>query len=433
MRGKLVLLFATTSGLLLCVGCGQETSKPATEAGSTCAVGTPGIKAPTATIPLPTILLAQSNFDESTDPKTGETKSTPSARLEIMRYDGQAWTSKTLKDPDSLVLHKAVIFKDPEKPDAPPSILTISGSKAALKLWQLTCCGEWAAKTIWQSCFGGQWDRLRDFEIGDLTGDGRIDFAIVTHDQGVVVVLVRDDQGWTPVEIDRTEKRTFVHEAELGDLDGDGQLEFYATPSNPNKFDGKPQPGEIVVYRHRKDGFIRELVEEFPLRHVKEILATDIDGPVLLASVEAELGDREDAPPDAKDTQLKLYRYQNGTYVGKVVCTLPDLLCRFLNAGDLDGDGKPEIVASTHKKGLWLARPGEGTWKTELIDADSGGFEHATTLADLDGDGLLEIYVAADEQKEIRRYRWIDGKFKRETLSHMQGRQINWGISAGKL
>ena len=38
----------------------------------------------------------------------------------------------------------------------------------------------------------------------------------------------------------------------------------------------------------------------------------------------------------------------------------------------------------------------------ELIDAGSGGFEHASILLDLDGDKRDELYVASDNQKEVR-------------------------------
>ena len=40
----------------------------------------------------------------------------------------------------------------------------------------------------------------------------------------------------------------FVHEIEIGDVDGDGVLEVYATPSEPNRLDGKPQSGVVVRY-----------------------------------------------------------------------------------------------------------------------------------------------------------------------------------------
>jgi hypothetical protein len=426
MRARVGLIVGIVGGLLLTAsGC----SKAGESAGQ---ADTP--KSATASGPCPTILLAQAQFIETIDPETGKTKSTPGpARLEILRDVGGEWISEVIEDPESNVFHKAIIFNDPQNADAASGILTISANAAALKLWRQTD-GKWTADTLWTTTFGGKQNRLRDFEIGDVTGDGKLDFAIVTHDQGVVAVLSRGDTGWQATEIDRKEK-TVVHECELGDLDGDGLLEIYATPSKPNKFDGTPQPGEIVVYRHTPEGFERGVVEEFPLRHVKEILVTQLgdSGPVLLASVEAELAERADAPPDASKTLIKRYRFEDGEYVGDVVCTLPDHLCRFLNVGDVDGDGKPELIASTHKQGIWLARPRDGDWPVELVDADSGGFEHATVLADLDSDGVQEIYVAADDQHEVRRYRWNGTKLVRETLHAIDGRKITFGITAGEM
>ncbi len=52
----------------------------------------------------------------------------------------------------------------------------------------------------------------------------------------------------------------------------------------------------------------------------------------------------------------------------------------------------------------------------ELVDPDSGGFEHASILTDLDGDGRDELYVASDDDKELRRYRWQNGKPVRDTI-----------------
>jgi hypothetical protein len=416
---------AAGAALLLAAGCDNAT----TPSGET---KTAPPAAATLTTSGATILLAQAQFVETTDPETGKTRPKPGpARLEILSPVGEEWTSEALEDPQSNVFHKAVLFHGWDDTAAPPGILTIGANAAALKLWRQTD-GTWTAETLWTTTFGGKQNRLRDFEIGDVTGDGRPDFAVVTHDQGVVAVLSRSEAGWEALEIDR-KPSTFVHECELGDLDGDGVLEIYATPSQPNKFDGTPQPGEIVAYSQTSDGFQRRVVEEFPLRHVKEILVARFDssGPVLLASVEAELAERTDAPPDARQTLIKRYRFVDGAYVGDVVCTLPDHLCRFLNAGDVDGDGKPELLASTHKRGIWLARPRDGDWPVELVDADSGGFEHASVLADLDGDGVQELYVAADDQHEVRCYRWDGSRLVRERLRPIDGNKITFGISAG--
>ncbi|UCH30113.1 MAG: hypothetical protein JSV06_03555, partial [Myxococcales bacterium] len=46
--------------------------------------------------------------------------------------------------------------------------------------------------------------------------------------------------------------------------------------------------------------------------------------------------------------------------------------------------------------------------ETSSVDRDSSGFEHAALLTDLDGDGVDELYVASDDQGEVRRY--VQGK-----------------------
>ena len=104
---------------------------------------------------------------------------------------------------------------------------------------------------------------------------------------------------------------------------------------------------------------------------------------------------------------------------GVLVATLEDKLCRCLTAGDVDGDGRKEMVAAAHKSGLWLLEPGSDphdAWAITSIDRNSGGFEHAAILTDLDGDGIDELYVANDNAGEINRYVWQDGSPVKETL-----------------
>jgi len=207
-------------------------------------------------------------------------------------------------------------------------------------------------------------------------------------------------------------KSTFVHEIEIGDLDGDGVPEIYATPSEPNLFDGKPQPGKVIRFVPSSDGK-REVAADLGDRHAKEILVEDMDGDgkdELYVSVEAVQGG-----------QLEIRRYVAGTdpTEGVVIARLRDRLCRFLTAGDVDGDGKKEIVAAAHKTGLWLIRPpgkAGGSWPITSIDRNSSGFEHAALLTDLDGNGIDELYVASDDQGEIRSYVWHDGAFEMEVI-----------------
>jgi hypothetical protein len=426
MQRSFVLLVA--AGLVLVLGsCSSEErgadSKPASSAAA---------PAPAASTPpsLPKgLLLALSQFEVAPDgkvlPKPG------AARLEwLTRRDG-VWRIGALEDGESNVFHKGMVYTPP---GAAPGILTLGGNAAAVKLWR-GADGGLSSQPVWRAEFGGQQNRMRDAEVGDVLGDGRPTIAVATHDQGVVALVIPDPDGSFEVrEIDR-QPETFVHEIELGDLDGDGMLEVYATPSEPNRMDGTPQSGKVVRYVPQKpEG--RTVVADLGNRHAKEILVQDVDGDgrdELYVCVEAET---EGSGSNMRIKEpVEVRRFDAGTdpAQGETIATIDDLLCRFLTAGDVDGDGRKEIVASAFKSGVWLLRPPAtptAPWRRELIDAKSSGFEHAALLTDLDGDGTDELYVAGDDQGELKRYVWKDGRPIAETVlkRKVPGSVLTWNL-----
>ncbi len=341
--------------------------------------------------------------------KTEDGKPLPlPAQLGFLRHENGQWSYETLEDEDSNVFHKALVYRSDALGEG---ILTLGGSDAVIKFWRP---GQGAVE-VWRDDFGGRFSRMRDGELGDLYGDGSVALAVATHDQGVVAAVREEHDGWTVEELDR-EPNTFVHEIEVGDLDGDGIDEIYATPSARNKLDGSPQAGVVTRYQPHLGGE-RTVVADLDDRHAKEILATDADGDgrdELYVVVEAVSGGevsilRFDA--DTKSTERNL------------IATLPDKLCRFLTVGDLDGDGTKELVAAGSKSGLWLLTPAAAgeLWNKSSIDRDSGGFEHASLLTDLDGDGRDELYVASDTHGEVRRYVWRDGSPERTVIHRHEG------------
>ena len=347
------------------------------------------------------LLLSVAVFGENED---GSPRPLPARMGILTRHDGR-WSCGWIEDPDSNVFHKAMAYRPA---DGPVGILTFGGTGAVVKLWDTS--GQ--ATTLWEVDFGGAFSRIRDAEVGDIYGDGTLAIAVATHDQGVVAVLRPDGSGGFAVEeLDRRQD-TIVHEIELGDLDGDGVMEIYATPSAPNRADGSAQPGTVVRYVPAL-GLGRVEVADLGARHAKEILVADVEGDgrqELYVAVEGVAGVRSE-----------IRRYEAGTdpAEGVVVARLPGRLCRFLTVGDVDGDGLLEMVAATHKRGIWLLHPGPDLWEIELIDRDSSSFEHACTLLDLDGDGRDELYVASDNEKEFRRYDWTpDGWLKTVVMKY---------------
>src|SRR5262245_36279583 len=354
-------------------GEGERPAAPA-EAPAAPAGGAPAT-APTAGAPadLPRgIVLALAQFKDE-----GGRSVPGAARLEFVYREGGAWKTASLEDPESNVFHKALAYDGA----AGLRLLSLGGTAAVVKSWA-PAEGKLEPTTLWKKDFGGKTSRMRDAEVADLYGDGGASIAVATHDQGVVAVLRPKPGGamdFDVAELDH-EPDTFVHEVEVGDLDGDGVLELYATPSEPNRLDGTPQPGKVVRYVP-KTGEGRVVVADLGERHAKEILVEDMDGDgrdELYVSVEGTTA--KDGKTLVDPVEIRVYQAGTDPKEGVRIATLPDRLNRFLTAGDVDGDGRKELIATAFSSGVWLLRPPTEPgkeWKVENIDPDSAGFEHA--------------------------------------------------------
>ena len=427
---KMHTLFASAVLGAVVTACGGETPAPAPAAPAEVAPPAPAAPAPPPEPvqqaleggPFPTVVLAQAWFwkDENGKPKPGP------ARLEIWRDNGTSWVATKLEDGDSNVFHKVMFYDG--------GLLTIAGDKAMLKKWTFAD-GKWSAETLWSAEWGGKFNRLRDMEVGDVDGDGKDELVIATHDSGVIAVVNPDEGPAATIELDR-KADTFVHEIEIGDIDGDGKLEFFATPSDRNQANVS-QEGGVVMYRWDGTTYQKTEVEHFTDTHAKEILAADIDGDGkddLLAVMEAEIGANKEI---VKPVEIRHYLPQkDGTFTHESLATIDDRQTRFLVPADLDEDGQTELVAAAMKSGVWLLDRGEdGAWKVSNIDRNSGGFEHATQVADLDGDGTPELYVAADDQAELKRYVFNSetGTYDATLLGKLQDSTFTWNMAVGQL
>ena len=361
---------------------------------------------------LPTgLLITYSPFDRN---EQGNWVVPQPARLEMLTRRNGEWSAQVITDEDSNVFHKAMVYDPPG--DAPPGVLTIGGMEAYVKLWRRAAGGgDWEAETLWHESFGGERNRMRDVEIANLFGGAEAALAIATHDQGIFATIRRQNDEWSVTQSARQEN-TFVHEVEIGNLDGDGNLEVYTTPSEPNTMQGGTQSGQVLRYIPA-EGMESTVVADLGNRHAKEIWVGDADGDgtdELYVSVEGltrrEGGNLEVVEP----VEIRRYDADTPPDQGVVIARIEgDHLMRFLTVGDVDGDGDKEMVAASFSRGLWLLRPGSNPraeWSKESINRESGGFEHASILADLDGDAIDELYVSSDNHGELRRYVWINGR-----------------------
>lgn len=373
--------------------------------------------------PTATLVVSQAQFVDQKGPD-GRTMPVPgAAKLTIVRNVGGQWKTTVLEDPDSNVFHKAMPWDG--------GLLTIGGNQAMLKTWKFEG-GKWSQQTHWNPKFGGKFDRLRDVEHGDLNHDGTEELVIATHDQGVIAV-VHPSENWRVEEVDH-QANTFVHEIEIGDVDGDGKMEFFATPSKPNKLD-QEQAGEVTMYRAKAGGGWDKSVVDAPGdTHAKEILTADVDKDGVSELYIVWEGALAQGGTLVRPVVVKQYRMKDGKWTSTVVGEVPDRQMRAIQAGDVNGDGKIDLVAGGLASGLWLfEQEPDGTWSKTQIDAQSSGFEQPVLLADLDGDGKLEIYVGSEDQGELRRYRFENGTFVKTMIAPLTKGDISWNVNDAKL
>jgi hypothetical protein len=315
--------------------------------------------------------------------------------------------TKTYEMGGGNVFHKCMWW-EPKFGD--PGILTISANMPYMMLWHREG-GKWVPELLWSEFVGGKEQRYRDVEIGDIDHDGQDELVLVTHDKGAIYVLEQTENGLVGTEIHRTEERIFVHEAEIGDVDGDGKLEFFTTPSEPNRLDGHEQAGWVDMYRYNeKSGkYDRTVVAELTDRHAKEILIADYEG-----DGKAELYIALEAEGTDKVVGIARYTWQGDKMVEEFVHDLKGKMCRFLNLADTDGDGVNEIIASTRNAGIFKMWQQDGEWTSKKIVPFyvSSSFEHATVCFDWDGDGMDDIFVAADDQMKMLRFTYNKEKGK---------------------
>jgi len=234
---------------------------------------------------------------------------------------------------------------------------------------------------------------------GDIDADGDLD--LIVGNAGREFVLVNDGSGgWTdeaasriPPEVGET-----TQDVELGDVDGDGDLDLLIGNEDGNR-----------LLLNDGNGFFSDGTSEWlPIRpnaeETREADFGDVDGD---GDLDVLFANTNSSVPGA-DPANRILLNQSNRFVDGTDAALPAGARRNFDGEfwDVDGDGDLDIVAGslTVSGGQAvlddfrvLLNDGEGifTLAEDVFPSSAVGFGFDTEMADLNGDGLGDFYLAS--------------------------------------
>jgi hypothetical protein len=211
--------------------------------------------------------------------------------------------------------------------------------------------------------------------VGDLDQDGDLDTSYPDLHNSVAHVVTNDGQGnFGNLQSFRTGREP-VYNA-LGDLDGDGDLDIVTADALGNGLSVLLNEGSATFGRR-----VRVRSGAGP----RAVVALDLDGDgdLDLAAANSGASQRE---------RVSVHRGEgDGTFEGTGERYGLTGAPTFLQAGDFDGDGDPDLVsAQTNSAVSLLANRGDGTFAA-AVETQLGFTPFAFAVADLDGDGHLDL------------------------------------------
>jgi hypothetical protein len=269
--------------------------------------------------------------------------------------------------------------------DGYPDLLAASASGGGLYWYHYP---EWIKFEIAEGSY------TTDMAVADLDGDGHLD-VVIPSDEGLIWFqnpLGRGGdptQRWPATNISPTGAR--MHDVEVADLDGDGRLDIVTR--HQSGF-GKMLGNEIHFWVQGADGWQHRTIA---CPHGEGLCVADVSGD---GRPDVVIGGRwYENPGDVlrgewrEHLYIEASRFERGWTRGDVA----------VEAGDLTGDGRAEIVLSPAEGSgrlSWFEAAGQPTsasWVEHVIDP---GLDHAhgLGLADMDGNGTLDIVVAKMHQ-----------------------------------
>ena len=241
-----------------------------------------------------------------------------------------------------------------------------------------------------------------EMAVADLNGDGKLDVAVSSHDSYGVVLLNGDGKGGLTIAptspvVMKQGQHPHTHGLAVADINRDNKLDLITCNSTDN---------DISIALGDGRGNFTRATQSYPVGPSPYPFATgDVnnDGWLdLVATATATGPSRREQLPFSRALTLLLSDGKGGLAPRQLPLRTGEPW--FAAIADLNGDGRPDIVATHHDQSALTVMMGDG--RGGFTEANGSPFDFGVSLfhliiADVDRDGRLDVVATSGDSVRV--------------------------------
>jgi|GEM_PF-518109 len=241
-----------------------------------------------------------------------------------------------------------------------------------------------------------------EMALGDLNGDGKLDVAVSSHDSYAVVLLTGDGKGGLTVAptspiVMKLGQHPHTHGLAVADMNRDNKLDLITCNNADN---------DISLALGDGHGNFTRAPQSFPVGpspYPFGIGDVNNDGwPDIVATATATGPSRREQLPFSRALTLLLSDGKGGFAPHQLPIRTGEPW--FAAIADLNGDGRPDIVATHHEQSALTVMIGDG--RGGFTEANGSPFDFGVSLfhfiiADVDRDGKPDVVAVSGDSVRV--------------------------------